>query len=522
MLPNHTTFSLGRWIFAFALACVSYANVFAEPPPRIIGMYVHQHWPYNHPYAARTWTLEDWRGYADGLRQLGYNTIMIWPMLEIMPDPLTPSDRDALTKTAAVIDMLHREMHMRVWIALCPNVGVNSTEAAKQPLEKRHFFYCDTRVNPGDPVAMRKLIDRREQLFRPLAAVDAVSIIDSDPGGYPGSTGAEFVSLLAVHREMFGRLRPGIELYYWMHVGWEGYCRFYQTGKFSWGTPQEQVDVLARLKALNPEPWGIANGLDYAEKLGIAPRVVSFNYGRIEGEPSFPMTNFGGDTAYLGGSSPAARGVMGNAQTHCVQLPNTFAFARGATGQPLTDDDYVRFADDLLTGQGGLIVQVWKALAGGDPAAMRPLADKLEALPDATLKPGRLKGLLFGDARRFVTDLVLQLRARAAYELFRAAARENQPLKNPLGDFVRAIEAWQRQHGYENAWSWPDMDATLRKLNSTEINAVLDSQFNLDIAPPADLRVTPFEYVQSKLRDTETYTTRLIAVMNKALADLSG
>jgi len=34
---------------------------------KFVGMYVHQHWPYNRPYAARTWTLEDWRGYADGL-----------------------------------------------------------------------------------------------------------------------------------------------------------------------------------------------------------------------------------------------------------------------------------------------------------------------------------------------------------------------------------------------------------------------------------------------------------------------
>src|ERR1700722_13296847 len=57
-------------------------------PEKIIGMYVHQHWPYNHPYAARTWTLEYWRVYADGLHRLGYNTFLIWPMLETMPDPL--------------------------------------------------------------------------------------------------------------------------------------------------------------------------------------------------------------------------------------------------------------------------------------------------------------------------------------------------------------------------------------------------------------------------------------------------
>ncbi len=38
----------------------------------------------------------------------------------------------------------------------------------------------------------------------------------------------------------------------------------------------------------------MANGLEQATKLGIADRVMSFNYGRIEGEPSFPMGNFGG------------------------------------------------------------------------------------------------------------------------------------------------------------------------------------------------------------------------------------
>ena len=331
---------------------------------KLVGMYVHQHWPYNHPYAARTWTLDDWRGYADGLTKLGYNAIMIWPMLETMPEPLTPSDRAYLDKTAKVIDMLHGEFGMQVWLALCPNVGVDDREAAKAAIEKRHFFYCDTRVNPADPAAMRRMIARREKLLRPLAKADAISIIDSDPGGYPGSTNAEFVGLLGEHRKLFDRLRPGIELVYWMHVGWQGYGRWYQTGKFSWGTEQEQVDALTRLKALNPEPWGIANGLVHAKKLGLESRVVSFSYGRIEGEPSFPMTNFGGDVAYQGGKDATERGLMGNAQTHCLQLPNTFAFARGAAGLPLGDQDYVRFADELIPGQGELIVRAWRTLAG--------------------------------------------------------------------------------------------------------------------------------------------------------------
>ena len=58
---------------------------------------------------------------------------MIWPMLETMPDPLTPSDRAYLDKTAKVMDMLHGEFGMRVWLALCPNVKHQTDrEAARQ------------------------------------------------------------------------------------------------------------------------------------------------------------------------------------------------------------------------------------------------------------------------------------------------------------------------------------------------------------------------------------------------------
>jgi hypothetical protein len=487
---------------------------------KIIGMYVHQHWPYNHPYAARTWTLGDWCGYADGLKQLGYNTIMVWPMLETIPDPPTPSDRAMLDKMARVVDMLHSDFGMKVWIALCPNVGADSPRARQTSFEKRHFFYCDTRINPGDPAAMQRMIDRRAKLLAPLAKVDAVSIIDSDPGGYPGSTNAEFVALLGAHRRLFDRLRPGIELVYWMHVGWEGYCRFYNTGAFSWGTPQEKLDTLERLKELDPKPWGIANGLEFARKLNLQSRVISFSYGQIEGEPSFPMTNFGGDGAYKGGQNATKRGLMGNAQTHCVQLPNTFAFARGATGQSLTTDDYVRFADDLIPGQGRLIVRAWQATAGQDAAAMRAIAGELDALRNEQLVPGRLVGLLFGSPRRFITDLVMQLRVRAGFESLRSAVDRKQNPKEPFREFVTAVAAWQKQHGYENAWWWPGLNETLAKLNQPGITAVLSTQFSIESVPPPDWKGTGYDYTHTMLSLTESYTRRLIKAMKKAMKDM--
>ena len=171
-----------RALFALSALLLAASPAVAQ---RAVGMYVHQHWPYNHPYAARTWTLEDWRGYAGGLRQLGYNTILMWPMIEFIPDPPTPSDRASLEKHARVIAMLHKEFGMRVMLAVCPNVTVDDQAARKATYATRHFFYVDQRVNPADAAAVARMMDRREKTLRYLAEADAVTIIDSDPGAIP-------------------------------------------------------------------------------------------------------------------------------------------------------------------------------------------------------------------------------------------------------------------------------------------------------------------------------------------------
>ena len=85
------------------------------------------------------------------------------------------------------------------------------------------------------------MIERREK-FAPMAEMDGLVLIDSDPSGYPGSTNAQFADLLYEYRKMLNQLRPGIELVYWMHVGWQAYSQFEATGKFRWGTPDEAED----------------------------------------------------------------------------------------------------------------------------------------------------------------------------------------------------------------------------------------------------------------------------------------
>jgi hypothetical protein len=448
----------------------------AAPAPadkKLVGMYVHQGWVYNHPYAARTWTDGDWRGYLDGLHRLGFNLVSIWPQLETMPHPLTPSDQAKLEQHRRVIDMAHRDFGMKAWIILCPNLIPIDDYARRATFEKRSYYSSYINLNPADSRAMDAMMARREPLLKPLAAMDGLVIIDSDPGGYPNSTNKEFVDLLIRHRQFLDRLRPqGIELIYWAWAGWQAYGRFHATGDFAWGLESEFVETLSMLKEKNPEPWGIARGLEYAQKLGLQSKVINFNYGSIELEPVFPMTNFGthaGGDPYQAGRTLGPRGAQANAQTHCVQLPGTFAFAQGAKGLPLTDKEYARFADDLIQGQGQLIVSAWKALAGLQSEPMLQAAAKLASPAKDKLEPGPLGGLLFGDANRFLSDLYFMLRLKAAALDLIQAVGSNRPLFQPLGEFVSRLDRWHVVTGYQGWWGWAaggDINASLQKIQN--------------------------------------------------------
>jgi hypothetical protein len=498
---------------------------------KLLGMYVHEGWPYNHPYAARTWSVDDWRAYGDGLRRLGFNTIIMWPAIEIMPDPLTESDRKHLEKTGEALNTLRQDLGLRVYITLCPNFVPHNDIAAKYDFESRPLFGSATFLNPADKPAVKAMIDRRQQLLRSMSNLDGLVLIDSDPGGYPGSTNEEFANLLYEHRKMLDRMRPGIELVYWMHVGWEGYSRYLATGQFQWGKPEEAEDLLGRLNKLKMDPWRITihtydeppNGtnLQLAKKMGKAEGSLAFNYGALEAEPSFPLTNYGGEAAFKAGQFAAPGGVVANAQTHCVQLPNTFAFARGGKGESLpAEKDYLGFADQLITGQGESIVQAWKALAGTDPAAMRSAAQRLEKLDAHFLQPGPLKGLLLNDPTRFMTDLVMELKLKAAFEDFVAATEKGAGVKPSLRAFTEAADAYQKRTGYQCVWGWPKLAPALRTLKSPQIDAIVNEDNLMSDSFPKKPGTADHNRYLDGLRQLEVSTPQLIEAMKAALGSV--
>jgi hypothetical protein len=491
---------------------------------KLIGMYVHQAWIYNHPYASRTWTDEDWRGYLEGLSRLGYNLVSIWPLLEIMPHPLTPSDRAKIEQHRRVIDMAHKDFGMKVWIVMAPNIVSVNDYARRLNFEKRSYYGSALSINPADSQAMDAMMTRRAALLKPLAGMDGLVIIDSDPGGYPHSTNREFVDLLMRHRRVLDRIRPeAIELIYWVWAGWQSYARFFATGNFAWGTEQEFLETLSMLKEQNPEPWGIASGLGYAQKMGMQSRVINYNYGSIEPEPSFPMTNFGlhpGGDPYQSGRDLSPRGAQANAQTHCIQLPGTFAFAQGARGLPLVQGNYLQFADDLISGQGQRIFAAWQALGGIDRQRMAHCAAELAPLAKAKLDTGPLKGLLLGDANRFVKDLYLMLRLKAACFDFMKAAEKSLLLLQPLEEFVFWLDRWHVVTGYDGWWYWratgdnagEDINRSLRKLNSRLLaDFFSDTGLNYIKNGPGK----PSDRFDAGYYRNETETLRLIRILKQ-------
>ena len=205
---------------------------------------------------------------------------------------------------------------------------------------------------------------------------------------------------------------------------------------------------------------------------------------------------------------------MGNAQTHCVQLPGTFAFARGATGKPIQREDFVRFAEDLIPGQGELIVQGWESIESGDTVGMRAVAGRLESLPGEQLKGGPLKGLLFNNPRRFVVDLADMLRLKAAFLDYVAASESGKEVKAKLSGFVDALAAWRDRTGYQNVWDWPKLGESLSRLHSPPV----DKLRRLDIMNPVnEAGATPFEKVANAFKRGETFTPDLIQALNETL-----
>ena len=387
-----------------------------------------------------------------------------------------------------MIDIAHERYGMKVAIIVCGNT-IGNEQSAGYDYQHRPYFVCETRINPADSAEVEAFIAGRRNQLTPLAGADALSIIDSDPGGYIGSTSAEFVDLMARQIDVFRALNPSAELIYWMLMGWESYSRFWASqadkGESQWPAPEanEFIDVLSLMADRIAEPWSLYASTDAhnaaIDELSLRDKAMWFPYAVIEGEPTFPLTNCDPD-ALVSTYAPAQlarypRGVMGNCQSHCLQLPHTYILSHLARGGSAETLDLAGFAGDVLRGGGEVISQAWRAIASDEGDVMRAAADELSAaaLP---AEPGPLAGLLFGDRRRFIDDLMMNLQLRAELLELAEAVQSGLDVPAALRRVLNKLAPYQRRLGFVDAYGGPmhdQLDAQLLKLGDPQLDEVL-------------------------------------------------
>ena len=380
---------------------------------------------------------------------------------------------------------------MKVILVLTANCRGNE-KAAGYEFHNRPYFICEQKINPGDQAEVAALMAQRRNALRLVPNADAIAIIDSDPGGYIGATNDQFVDLCVRQAELFRAINPEGEFVYWMLAGWETYCRFWAAQRddkdpepslWKYRNPTDFDDTLALLQSRMPEPWWVTGWLDIHEqaldRVNLADRAMFYPYGTIEGEPVFPLTaRYGGIEKQLTPEALARYplGVMGNAQTHCLQLPHTYWFAHLAQGGTMATADLAAFAERLLPGSGDRIAEAWDAIEPVDPARQMQAAQQLRAVVGEPHKLGDLAGLLFGDADRFLVDLAMNLELRSALALFSQAVDENHDVRSALSVALERFTAYQQRVGFVDAYGGPLTQLLyrpLKKLDDPGLNALL-------------------------------------------------
>ena len=425
------------------------------------GFYLHGCWVFNYPFAVRCWQPADYAHMFGLLRRLGFNTVMLWPVLETIPAPLSPADRAALANYRQTIADA-QAAGLECWLTQCPNLTVPPELGAK-PWAARSLMRYARNVRLDRPEEAEPFYRHRAAILEILNNADGYVTIDGDPGGYPGARPAEFLEVFRRDRQTIDRAgtHPKTQkVIPWIWCGWGT--------KGVWREPIEPF-VRATLATLKPRPLepfellpgrsireGHANGrinMDLVSQAGLLDRSTLMLYEIIEFEPSVPSARLQlADVRRVIREeltrSSAARGCFGNAQQPVMVLPNLYLFGRGAQDPAYLDQPDEKVLGDLARLLGGppeLLVPAWSCL--GLP---------LERIPGdlpARLRSTRLSGAaaadLPGGPERYLE--ILACHADAQIRLLNACrqpAGTRSEAARAIADATGALVGWWRVHRY--------------------------------------------------------------------------
>ena len=431
-------------------------NRIEKPSFGLRGMYAHQHWAYNHPYALRTWTVDEWKQYLDVLALMRVNLFQIWSMAGICQSPLPPGDDAFLRRYPPVIDHAKQNHGMEVWIGECANNTCRDGDVP--PITDRLYFDVECLKDPGDPAQMAGLRAARAEFYNICNNADGHWVIDSDPGKWKGSPASEFVDILMMNRELINehsQIGSNAKLVYWMWEGWGNNDR-----EDNW------LDICNDMLKRSPEPWWMTVAWEghwkIADQLGLCDRVVYYPYGPIEPEPSMPFTTVVPqavpDALNVPDRIGKIPGVMGNAQTPLCQLPNIYYFTRAIWNMDLRNDDRERAVAELARliypERADLVTRCWMSLGSPDAPNAAELAAQLAGLCEtgALGLPGPIGVKLFPDFAQVARDLAEQLRIHGiAMDFCKMAddpAVSEDTLLEQLETYCTLSLAWRRRNGF--------------------------------------------------------------------------
>ncbi len=433
---------------------------------RKCGFYLHAGWVYEHPFAVRRWTRRDYAGMFRLLRRLNLDHVMIWPMVELAPPPLSDADAVYFMEFREVIEDA-RGAGLDCLLTFSPNLSTCEDVRAQPDIRDRVWFPHERvfRFDRGDE--LNAYLRHTGLLLACLDNADGYVFIDGDPGGYPGAKPTEFLAMLDGIRRGLERAAPGRrpEIVHWAWCGWG--ADWEKDGIWKSNLKALVGGMLAEL-AKNPpaEPWGLMPGrhrtedrgngrmvIQLADEAGLMPRSTLMLYEIIEQEPSPPafIVHFEDIRRVLRQEmkyGPVARGVMGNAQQPVVVLQNLFYFAR-CVGDPSwldrTDEEVLNEFARFLGGDADALVPAWKALDAGT-----------ETLPDDAAERVR-RGRLVSDAAADIPggpELYLDLLADFLQTCMDVRHTSAAPTRSAveaasrLQDGLLAFVRWWSRHRY--------------------------------------------------------------------------
>jgi hypothetical protein len=424
------------------------------------GFYLHAGWNYNYPFAAHSWQRADYANMFRFLKELGYDRVMLWPLVETIPPPLSAADARDLHEYRRIVGEADR-VGLECWLVFCANLTVRP-EAAKLPWIDRTLMPNLRVMHFENSEERNTYLEHRAKIISILNNADGYVTIDGDPGGYAGARPEDFVQIFRADHDLLqirGAHPHTQKVIPWIWCGWGT--------RGVWQEPikpfveRELVLLKTNLPAggefligqcRSPQACRRIN-VDLAQELDLTGRSSMICYEAVEYEPSPPAAKLQFDEiratlreeqVFLNQS----RGLFANAQTPLMVLPGIYFF-----GRAVRDTNYLSKSDaEILKDFAGEL--------GGDPKLLVPawtcLKLDLTALPAdlpaqlRSLKPkGKVAHHIPGGFRRYLEILAAQVDSRI--QLLRAIEK---PAETPevaaqrLANGVAALVDWWKQHRY--------------------------------------------------------------------------